>query len=110
MRASFSILRLRLGVTVTEVRPNCGAISVSCLRIFWNVQLAAGFGELQGLRGHLRPHLFGDAHRAKLRAAHRAKVRELGAVGRQRLVVKLLCGIPVERQVELLTPPELEAS
>src|SRR6185436_3383226 len=50
-----------------------------------------------------------DLHRAELRPAHRAEVGELGAVGRQRLVVELARGLGIEREVELVLPAELEA-
>ncbi len=40
--------------------------------------------------------------------AHRAEVRGLGRLGGQRLVVELARGVRVERQRELVVPPELE--
>ena len=55
------------------------------------------------------PHLLRQLHRAELRTAHRAEVRDLGAVGRQRLVVEGARGHRIERQVELVLPAELEA-
>ena len=36
-------------------------------------------------------------------------MRELGALGRERLVVELLGRVGIERQVELVAPAELEA-
>ena len=53
-------------------------------------------------------HLLRQLHAAELRAAHRAEVRHLGAVGRQRLVVVGARGHRIERQVELILPAELE--
>src|ERR1043166_2149293 len=52
--------------------------------------------------------VLGDAHRAELRAAHRAEMGELGALGGERLVVEAPRGERVERQVELVLPAELE--
>ena len=61
-----------------------------------HVEFPAGGPELRRLVGHsllhvlpprLIPHVLRDLHRAELGAAHRAEVRHLGAVGRQRLVV-----------------------
>ena len=54
-------------------------------------------------------HVLGDLHRAELRPAHRAEVRDLGASLRQRLVVVLARGLRIEREVELVLPAELEA-
>ena len=53
-------------------------------------------------------HLLRQLHRAELRSAHRAEVRHLGAVGRQRRVVVRARGDRIERQVELILPAELE--
>ena len=68
--------------------------------------------ELLRLLGHAAPGILADLlrnlHRAEFRAAHRAEMRELGAVRRQGLVVELLRGFRVERQVELVAPAELE--
>ena len=50
-----------------------------------------------------------DLHRAEFRPAHAAEMRRLGAFGRERLVVVLLGGVGVERQVELVAPAEFEA-
>ena len=61
-----------------------------------HVELAAGGPELRRLLRHsllhvlpprLIPQFVRQLHRTELRAAHRAEVRHLGAVGRQRLVV-----------------------
>src|SRR5438093_2142108 len=73
-----------------------------------HVQLATGILELVGFRGELLADLLGNLHRAELRTAHRAEVRELGAVGGQGLVVELLRGVGIEREVKLITPAELE--
>src|SRR6266540_4511706 len=60
-----------------------------------------------GLR--VLPHVLGDLHRAEVRAAHGAEVRELGALGGERLVVEAARRLRVEREVELVLPAELEA-
>src|SRR5712691_11793262 len=59
--------------------------------------------------GGVVAHVLGDLHRAEVRPAHGAEVGELGALGRQRLVVELARGLRVEREVELVLPAELEA-
>src|SRR5690348_4343287 len=46
-------------------------------------------------------NLLRDLHAAELRPAHRAEVRDLGAVGRQRLIMKRARRDGIERQVEL---------
>src|SRR5437773_1992818 len=76
--------------------------------------LAQPLREHDGLGGHalLRgvfPHFLRDLHRAELRAAHRAEVRDLRALGGQRLVVELARGLGIEREIELILPAELEA-
>src|SRR5438093_12079653 len=89
------------------------------------VDLAAALPELLGLlaqalreRGGLLrdavlggvvAHVLRDLHRAEVRAAHRAEVRDLRAFGRQGLVVELARRLRIEREVELILPPELEA-
>src|SRR6185436_8049815 len=50
-----------------------------------------------------------DLHRTKVRAAHRAEVRELSSFLRQRLVVVFARKLRIERKVELVFPSELEA-
>src|ERR1043165_7749536 len=81
----------------------------------WRVDLRPLLLELFGLSGHARlrrgivPDVLGDLHRAELWAAHRAEVRDLGAVGRKRLVMVRARGDRIERQVELIDPSELEA-
>src|SRR3989442_11810707 len=52
--------------------------------------------------------VLGDLHRAEVGAAHGAEVRDLRALGRQRLVVELARRLGIEREVELVLPPELE--
>src|SRR2546421_12050174 len=108
MRASFSTLRLRFCCTDTLLRRNDDEISRSC-PLWLYVEVLAGRSDLRGFRGHTRIDLgfggelanfAGQLHRAELRSAHRAEVRELGAVGRQRLVVELLCRVGVERKME----------
>ena len=54
-------------------------------------------------------HLLRNFHRAEFGAAHAAEMRRLGAFGGERLVVVLLRGVGVERQVELVAPAEFEA-
>src|ERR1044071_4613012 len=88
------------------------------------VEFGAGGDELGGLllqpfgeRGLLVelvfrgvvPDLLRDLHGAEVRAAHRAEVRELGALLRERLVVVLARDLGVEGEVELILPAELEA-
>src|SRR5689334_16944299 len=88
------------------------------------IKLCAGGDELGGLLLHpfgeggllvelvLRgvvPDLLCNLHRAEVRAAHRAEVRELGPLLRQRLVVVLARDLWVEGEVELVFPAELEA-
>ena len=54
-------------------------------------------------------HILRDFHRAEMRAAHRTKVRELGAFLRQGFIVELLGFIRVEAEIELIVPAEFEA-
>ena len=54
-------------------------------------------------------HVFGDLHGTEVRAAHGAEVRGLRSFLRQRFVVELARRLRVEREVELIFPPELEA-
>src|SRR3989454_12691315 len=58
--------------------------------------------------GGVVAHVLRDLHRAEVRAAHRAEVRDLRALRRQRLVVELARRLRIEREVELILPPELE--
>src|SRR5579883_880811 len=81
--------------------------------LFRHVELAAAGFELVA---HLLHALLGivadvlrDPHGAELRPAHRAEVRRLVRVLGQGLVVELLRGRRIERQVELVDPAELEA-
>src|SRR5688572_17382356 len=55
-------------------------------------------------------HVLRDFHRAEVRAAHRAEMRELRAFLRQRLVVEGFRLVGIEPEVELIFPAELEAS
>src|SRR5205085_7302530 len=88
------------------------------------VDPAAGLGELgrflfqaeadgllvaHAVFGGVGPHVGGDPHGAELRPAHGAEVGRLGAGGGQRLVVVRAGPFGVEREVELVLPPELEA-
>src|SRR5712691_3291586 len=59
--------------------------------------------------GGVVAHVLRDLHRAEVRPAHRAEVGELGALGRQGLVVELARRLRIEREVELVLPAKLEA-
>src|SRR6266404_4984794 len=76
------------------------------------VDLGALVAELAGLLRHtlggVVADLLADLHGAEFRSAHRAEMRQLGALGRQGLVVELLRRLGVEREVELVAPAELE--
>ncbi len=61
------------------------------------------------LFGGVFADVFGDLHRAEVRAAHGAEVGGLGAVLREGFVVELAGGDGVEAEVELVFPAELEA-
>ena len=61
------------------------------------------------LLGRELAHFLADLHRAEFRPAHATEMRRLGALGGERLVVILLGGVGVERQVELVAPAEFEA-
>ncbi|KGD50920.1 hypothetical protein DP43_4898 [Burkholderia pseudomallei] len=54
-------------------------------------------------------HVLRDLHRAEVRAAHRAEMRDLRRILRQRFVVEFSRLVRVEPQVELVLPAELEA-
>src|SRR5687767_15634858 len=54
--------------------------------------------------------VFGDAHAAKVRAAHAAEMSGLRALGRKSFVVIFSGAIGIERQVELIVPAEFEPS
>ena len=81
------------------------------------VDLASAGAKLLGFRRHAVPSFIGggladflrDLDRAEFRLAHGAEVRELGALGRERLVVEALCRLRVKQKVELVAPAELEA-
>src|ERR1700694_1894305 len=88
------------------------------------IDFAAALHELDGLGFHalrqrfllrnalrlgILPHVLRDLHRAEVRAAHRAEVRQLGTFLRQRLVVELARLVGIEPEVELVLPAELEA-
>ena len=81
------------------------------------VHLRAGFDELDRLHFHALlqrfvcadallfgevAHVLGDFHRAEVRAAHRAEVRNFGALLRQGGVVVFACPVGVEAEVELV--------
>src|SRR5881392_3187225 len=62
----------------------------------------------QTLGARLLAHLVRDAHGAELRPAHRAEMRELVALLRQRRIVEGAGGLGIERQIELVLPAEIE--
>src|ERR1700731_5371941 len=79
-----------------------------------HVQLAPTGTESRGHVAHalgagLRTHLVRDAHGAELRSAHRAEMRHLVALLRQRRIVEGAGRVRVEREVELVLPAEIEA-
>ncbi|CAM2159159.1 200 kDa antigen p200 [Paraburkholderia tropica] len=93
------------------------------LRLLALINLRALLDELDGLHFHaffqgfvvahalLRrevAHVLRDLHRAEVRAAHRAEVRDLGRVLRQRFVVEFTRLVRIEAEVELVFPAELE--
>ena len=89
-------------------RVNLRALFHELLRLFFHPLLQRSFlGD--ALFGGVFADVFGDFHRAEVRAAHGAKVRGLGAVLRQRLVVEFARGHGVEREVELIFPAEFKA-
>src|SRR5438093_1649605 len=96
------ILGSRLPVDLASGRPELGGLLLESLdhgrRLLADTTLRRVLADL------LR-----DLHRAELRPAHRAEVGELGALGRQRLVVELARGLWIEREVELVLPAKLEA-
>src|SRR3984893_9791929 len=78
------------------------------------VQLAPTGTEFRGhvahtLRARFGAHLVRDAHGAELRSAHRAEMRHLVALLRQRRIVEGAGRVRVEREVELVLPAEIEA-
>src|SRR5690606_10163195 len=81
--------------------------------IIRHVDLPARLPEPGGLLRHpgLRrvPDVLRSPHRTKAWSTHRAEVRHLRALCRQRLVVVLPRGHRIERESELVHPPELEA-
>src|SRR4051812_18563573 len=60
------------------------------------------------LRGELA-YVLRDLHRAEVRAAHRAEMRDLRGIFRQRFVVEFARLVRVEAEVELVFPTEFEA-
>jgi hypothetical protein len=55
------------------------------------------------------PNVLGDAHAAKMRAAHAAKVCRFRAFLWQSLIVELAGSLGIEREVKLILPAELKA-
>lgn len=58
--------------------------------------------------GRFGAQILADFHRAELRAAHGAEMRDLVRLFRQRLVVELRRGFGVEAEIELILPAEIE--
>src|SRR5690606_3147647 len=70
--------------------------------------LLEGLGLVQAFLGGVLAHVLGDLHRAEVRAAHRAEVRDLGRLLGQRLVVEGFRLVVVEAAAEMVVPAELE--
>ena len=60
------------------------------------------------LAGGVVPDLLRQFHAAELRSAHRTEMRQLRAFRRQRFIVVGPGRNRIERQIELIVPPELE--
>src|SRR5205807_10090075 len=88
------------------------------------IDAGAAFAELGRLLGHpcleralffqpmrrcVLAHVLRDLHRAEVWPAHRTEVRPFRRFGRKGLVVEAARALGVEREVELIFPPELEA-
>src|SRR5437660_1084653 len=58
----------------------------------------------EALRRRVLPHVLRDLHRTKMRAAHRAEVRELRAFLWESFVVIFARDFRIEREVELIFP------
>src|ERR1035441_9984695 len=71
--------------------------------------LLEGLLVADALFGGVFADIFGDLHRAEVRAAHGAEMGQLRALLREGLVVEVAGGGRVEAQVELVFPAELEA-
>ena len=67
----------------------------------------AGFFIIE--RRRVIAHVLRDLHRTEFRPAHRAEMRQLVRLLRQRLVVILARGVGIEPEVELVLPAEVEA-
>src|SRR6185369_4853502 len=109
------VRRIPLRVTLEQtIRPTTLCLSIDLrarLLELFSLLLQAAFERdhfAQILLCRVLPHLLRDLHRAEVRAAHRAKMRELCPLLRQRLVVILLSKLRIERQIELVLPPEFE--
>src|SRR5690348_4169789 len=94
-----------LGQAVIYLAARCDKL----LRFFAHAESQSLFS-LNTLVCGVLANILGDFHRAKMRAAHRAKMGQLCALGRQRFVVKLLCLFRVEAEVELILPAKLKPS
>src|SRR5260370_23238655 len=53
-------------------------------------------------------HVLCNFHRTEVWSAHAAKMRSLGALLRERLIVKLARRLGVERKIELIFPAKFE--
>src|SRR5207248_5671018 len=108
MGSGLAASRPRPGMTAT--RSIVGSDARIDRALLHLVELGALFEEFLRLLGHARfgvfADLLGNFHRAEFRAAHRAEMRELRALGRQRLVMKLLGRLWIERQIELVRSEE----
>ena len=96
-----SIKRLRLVI-------NLGAFFLELDGLFFHALVERSLF-IDTLRRGVVAHILGDFHRAEMRPAHRAEMRELGALLRQRLVVEFLRLVRIEAEIELVVPAKLEA-
>src|SRR5882757_10161196 len=53
-------------------------------------------------------HVLCNSHRTEVWSAHAAKMRSLGSLLRERLIVKLAGRLGVERKIELIFPTKFE--
>src|ERR1043166_6918245 len=54
------------------------------------------------------PNVFGDAHAAEMRSAHRAEMRGLCTFCGKCSVVELACGFRIKRKIELIFPAKFK--
>src|SRR5258708_8889896 len=91
---------VRFRTTIWNNRSFPGDVDLATLTEFDRLLVHALAGVLTNL---LR-----QFHAAELRAAHRTKVRHFGTLRRQRFVVERARRHRIERQVDLVLPPDLE--